>query len=706
MWYDLLVKGYYEGAVRPRGWVIRYLRCTTALACTLVACVVLASPDPVAAITPSITEFLIPTANSEPVGITPGPDGNLWFTEVAGNIGRIPTSATPSSPQIVEFPIPTPHGGPVGIAQGSDGNLWFTEILDRIGRIPPDASPGSGAQIGEFPLNSTNEDAHWITQGPDGNLWFTETGHSQIARISPTAMPGTSGQSQEFALPLSSDPAGITPGPDGDLWFTEGAGKIGRIPASATASTQIVEFAIPTPSSDPQGITQGPDGNLWFTERGANQIARIPTTATPSSPHIVEFPLPTANASPTGIAQGPDGHLWFTEAGANRIGRIPVNATSGNPQIEEFPVAAGSLLGSQFSNSITLGPDGNMWFVETGTNHIGRITTPPTATTGGASAIGPTSAVVTGTTNGHAQPTSFHIEFGPIGGAMTMTSEQSTGPGGAADTPLSFSLTGLTPRTAYEYRVVATNPTDTTAGDVLTLTTPPLPIPLNTSPPVISGVTTQRQSIATSNGSWANSPTSYAYQWQDCDRRGKNCSDIRRANSNIYVLTASDVGHRVRSVVTAGNAGGSAQAASAHSAIVAAPPPRGVPTTMAWNFEGFRSYTIVQSLVAQKVLAGSLVKVSCQGVGCPYASHTVTAVARHHGCRQKRCNVKHPRPLNIDLARQFRGSHLAVGSRLAVRIIKAGWIGRVYRFTMRKARQPELKIDCLAPNSTRPGIGC
>ena len=29
----------------------------------------------------SITEFPVPTANSEPYGITAGPDGNLWFTE-------------------------------------------------------------------------------------------------------------------------------------------------------------------------------------------------------------------------------------------------------------------------------------------------------------------------------------------------------------------------------------------------------------------------------------------------------------------------------------------------------------------------------------------------------------------------------------------------------------------------------------------------
>jgi streptogramin lyase len=52
----------------------------------------------------TITEFTIPT-KSAPIGITAGPDGNLWFTEITqgvGEIGRI----TPSG-SITEFPVPT-----------------------------------------------------------------------------------------------------------------------------------------------------------------------------------------------------------------------------------------------------------------------------------------------------------------------------------------------------------------------------------------------------------------------------------------------------------------------------------------------------------------------------------------------------------------------------------------------------------------------
>jgi streptogramin lyase len=69
-------------------------------------------------------EVAIPTANSSPVGITAGPDGNLWFTENAGNkIGRITTTGV-----ITEFPVPSSDSSPYGITAGQDGNLWFTDI--------------------------------------------------------------------------------------------------------------------------------------------------------------------------------------------------------------------------------------------------------------------------------------------------------------------------------------------------------------------------------------------------------------------------------------------------------------------------------------------------------------------------------------------------------------------------------------------------
>jgi hypothetical protein len=96
----------------------------------------------------------------------------------------------------------------------------------------------------------------------------------------------------------------------------------------------------------------------------------------------------------------------------------------------------------------------------------------------------------------------------------------------------------------------------------------PPPPPANVTPPVVSGSSIEGQTLATSTGSWTESPVSFAYQWQDCNASGGHCSTIAGAAAASLTLTARDVGHTVRSVVKATNAGGTGKASSAPSPVV------------------------------------------------------------------------------------------------------------------------------------------
>jgi inosine-uridine nucleoside N-ribohydrolase len=55
---------------------------------------------------------------------------------------------------------------------------------------------------------------------------------------------------------------------------------------------------------------------------------------------------------------------------------------------------------------------------------------------------------------------------------------------------------------------------------------PPPPVPSDLTPPTVSGSLSQGQTLTESHGSWANSPTGYSYQWEDCDTSGNNCSPM------------------------------------------------------------------------------------------------------------------------------------------------------------------------------------
>src|ERR1043165_4901438 len=52
----------------------------------------------------SFVEYAIPTPQSVPFGITQGPDGNMWFTEMAGNkIGQLNVKTH----AVTEYNVPT-----------------------------------------------------------------------------------------------------------------------------------------------------------------------------------------------------------------------------------------------------------------------------------------------------------------------------------------------------------------------------------------------------------------------------------------------------------------------------------------------------------------------------------------------------------------------------------------------------------------------
>jgi hypothetical protein len=105
-----------------------------------------------------------------------------------------------------------------------------------------------------------------------------------------------------------------------------------------------------------------------------------------------------------------------------------------------------------------------------------------------------------------------------------------------------------------------------------------LSAPTNNSLPSISGTDTAGQTLTETNGSWAEGPTSFLYQWQDCDSSGNNCSAISGATSQTYKLAGTDVGHTVRVEESATNGAGTAgPVSSAQTAAVSAAPPLAPP---------------------------------------------------------------------------------------------------------------------------------
>ena len=81
---------------------------------------------------------------------------------------------------------------------------------------------------------------------------------------------------------------------------------------------------------------------------------------------IREHRIPTPDARPYIVALGPDGNVWFCESGAGKIGRLSTR----DGTFAEFPLSDAECM----PIGIIAGIDGNLWFTESHAHRIGRIT--------------------------------------------------------------------------------------------------------------------------------------------------------------------------------------------------------------------------------------------------------------------------------------------------------------------------------------------
>jgi len=239
------------------------------------------------------TLFSVPAG---PIGLTTGPDGNVWFT-TSSYVGKI----TPAG-IITPFPTSAASSPSDAITKGLDGNLWYEYSSgDGIGKVTP-----AGTITGYTFTNTSatlNRHLYGIAAGPDGNVWFLETvtmngaGELEIGKITP------SGQITEYPLTGSANPlpngGGLTTGSDGNLYLTEN-NDIGQVIPSSSGAPTFNQLQNPnggTLGQNDEDITKGPDGDIWYTQQSPQAIVKLSIAVT--SPTPTPTPTPTSSPTPT-----------------------------------------------------------------------------------------------------------------------------------------------------------------------------------------------------------------------------------------------------------------------------------------------------------------------------------------------------------------------------------------------------------------------
>jgi len=318
---------------------------------------------------PSVTYFSLTKKIRDPFWITPGPDGNMWFTNPGGDtIGRI----TPKG-VVTEFQL-AKGTRPQTITAADDGNLWFTmRSQDKLGVMDT-----SGHLLHQYSVELSQASPYSIAPSPDGAVWFTDYSNETTETIDTAGRMTLDGDTVDnYLLGPCCLALGATYGPDGNMWISEEQGATPEMNGSAFGTVDRVSldgktidrYAIDVDHQVlPQFLTPGPDGNVWFTEidYDKHSLGRVTPDGT-----VTEFHIADTLAGTNVVATGADGNVWFTEAGTSDgdIWRMHPN---------------GALIGASIPVhfnpiGLALGPDGNLWFTSRGSGEIGRIAAAPAA---------------------------------------------------------------------------------------------------------------------------------------------------------------------------------------------------------------------------------------------------------------------------------------------------------------------------------------
>jgi hypothetical protein len=211
---------------------------------------------------------------------------------VASTVSKITTSGT-----ITPFSTPSASARPFGIALGNDGALWFTELAGRIGKLVPPgvptkttlstaATPAVFGQAGSITARVRTIPAGAI---PTGSVQFYLNGSPSL--VEPLSSTGRA------RLPLASIDAGsytVTADYLGDVGFLPSSGgPLSQQIDPANTTVTLTSSANPSPVGGPGHITARvaavapgggvPTGSVTFTVDG---VARAPRALSNGRAHI------------------------------------------------------------------------------------------------------------------------------------------------------------------------------------------------------------------------------------------------------------------------------------------------------------------------------------------------------------------------------------------------------------------------------------
>ncbi len=363
-----------------------------------------------------------------------------------------------------------------------------------------------------------------VAIGADDDLWVLDTGNDRVQEFTNEGHYLTQFGSEGSGNGEFDEPLGIAVDASGDLWVLDSGNY--RVEEFNQNGEYLSQFPLEIPDEGRLGQTEGiavdAHGDVWVSDTSQGRLVVFKTDGEYLKTVSVEGTEPGRTGEPEGLAVDVHGDVWV----ADWNDTIDEYSEEGNliRQIASEGSSDGQLWAPY---AITTDFEGNVWVGEIGNDRVQEFN----------------------------QSGEYIREFGVQGseegdfdfGVPMGLAVDSSGDIWVADT--------------WNQRVERWGP-----GVPIT--------PLNVTTPSVSGESAVGATLTAIRGGWNGTPPfSYSYQWQRCDKEGKECNNIEGATEVEYQLDEGDLGRTLRVTVTASNEGGSSHATSSPSAIISLPAP-------------------------------------------------------------------------------------------------------------------------------------
>jgi streptogramin lyase len=397
------------------------------------------SPGAIGKVTPAGEVSEYSESTNKPTAIAPGPAGELWFTTgpvfptYDDGIGSISPPGMVARPTQVLAPKPAGvscsgaelpiymnegcralefHYGKYDYAKGEARSEWG-EFAERLKEVSLVAYNPASKRMEETPVAKYEYDhlgrlrAEWdprvspalkMTYGYDeeghvtalsspGQEPWTFTygaiaGDKGTGRLLKAARAPASAELWKGEAVANTEAPKVIGSPTEGVTLAASTGKWSGNPASyayqwrrcasAESCTAIPGATNPNYTVQAADVGDTLSVTVQATNAGGTLAAGSSETATVKTltSSVSEYSVPSGSL-PAGMTAGPEaGTLWFANTGSNKVGKVTSSGT-----ITEYALPGGS-----GPEGITKGPDGNIWFTENSTSKVGKITTSGTIT--------------------------------------------------------------------------------------------------------------------------------------------------------------------------------------------------------------------------------------------------------------------------------------------------------------------------------------